>query len=146
VGALKAMMTKKQTLMVLLIFAGALECGWAQGTATPQAAFEVRRQRLIDVVSRERDRSFNTVTAKLFTGNDKAFALMMLDSLATDESIGGMFYAYSAISTYLKFRDQLPDSLKRKIRQAFRARTMYRGDTENHWVMYYTGIYLAAQT
>ncbi len=132
--------------IVLLISACILECGWAQGVTTPQSAFEVRRQRLIDVVSRERDRSFNTVTAKLFTGNDKAFALMMLDSLTTDESIGGMFYAYSAIGTYLKFRDQLPDSLKRKVRQAFRARSMYRGDTENHWVMYYTGIYLAAQT
>lgn len=145
-GTLKAMMTRKLALILLLVFAGAPDCGWAQGGSTSQTAFEVRRQRLIDVVSRERDRSFNTVTAKLFAGNDKAFALAMLDSLATDESIGGMFYAYSAIGTYLKFRDQLPDSLKRKIRQAFRARTMYRGDTENHWVMYYTGIYLAAQT
>lgn len=133
-------------LIALLMVAGVLECSMAQDVSTPQAAFEVRRQRLIDVVSHERDRSFNTVTAKLFTGNDKTFALMMLDSLTMDESIGGMFYSYSAIGTYLKFSDQLPDSLKRKIRQAFRARTMYRGDTENHWVMYYTGIYLAAQT
>ena len=140
------MKIRKLALIVLLVSAGAPECGVAQGVTAPQAAFEARRQRLIDVVSRERDRSFNTVTAKLFTGNDKPFALMMLDSLATDEGIGGMFYAYSAIGTYLKFRDQLPDSLKRKIRRAFQARTMYRGDTENHWVMYYTGIYLAAQT
>jgi hypothetical protein len=113
---------------------------------TPATQFEQRRQRLLDVVSQERDRGFFTVTAKFITGRDKEWALAMLDSLTTDESIGGMFYSYTAIGTYLRLKDQLPDSLKLKIRRAFRERTMYRGDTENHWVMYYTGLYLAAQT
>jgi hypothetical protein len=143
---MKAMTAKKLASALLVMIASVLQCTPAQESAAPRDAFETRRMRLIDVVSRERDRSFNTVTAKLFSGNDKTYALTVLDSLTTDESIGGMFYAYSAIGTYLKFRDQLPDSMKRKIRQAFRARTMYRGDTENHWVMYYTGMYLAAQT
>ena len=118
----------------------------AQNDSSPAAQFEQRRQRLLDVVSRERDRGFFTVTAKLITGHDKEWALQMLDSLTTDESIGGMFYSYSAIGTYLRLKDQLPDSLKNKIRRAYRQRTMYRGDTENHWVMYYTGLYLASQT
>lgn len=118
----------------------------AEETPAVRADFEARRQRLIEVVSHERDRSFNTVTAKLVTGYDRGWALVMLDSLTRDESIGGMFYAYSAIGAYLKLHDQLPDSLRRKIREAYRTRAMYRGDTENHWVMYYTGLYLAAQT
>jgi hypothetical protein len=118
----------------------------AQSTSSSAAQFEQRRQRLLDVVSQERDRGFFTVTAKFMTGRDKEWAAAMLDSLTTDESIGGMFYSYTAIGTYLRLKDQLPDSLKRKIRQAYRERTMYRGDTENHWVMYYTGLYLAAQT
>ncbi len=118
----------------------------AQNGPSPAAQFEQRRQRLLDVVSQERDRGFFTVTAKLVTGRDKEWALQMLDSLTTDESIGGMFYSYTAIGTYLRLKDLLPDSLKQKIRQAYRKRTMYRGDTENHWVMYYTGLYLAAQT
>jgi hypothetical protein len=113
---------------------------------TAGTQFEQRRQRLLDVVSQERDRGFFTVTAKFITGRDKEWALAMLDSLTTDESIGGMFYSYTAIGTYLRLQDQLPDSLKQKIRQAYRERTMYRGDTENHWVMYYTGLYLASQT
>ena len=128
--------------VLLLICAGIIPMR-AQTAATQ---FEQRRQRLLDVVSQERDRGFFTVTAKFITGRDKEWALAMLDSLTTDESIGGMFYSYSAIGTYLRLQDQLPDSLKRKIRQAYRERTMYRGDTENHWVMYYTGLYLAAQT
>jgi hypothetical protein len=118
----------------------------AQSASSPAGQFEQRRLRLLDVVSQERDRGFFTVTAKFVTGRDKEWAAAMLDSLTNDESIGGMFYSYSAIGTYLRLKDQLPDSLKRKIRKAYRERTMYRGDTENHWVMYYTGLYLAAQT
>jgi len=133
-------------LTVLLSICTGLTPLSAQTVAKPASQFEQRRQHLLDVVSQERDRGFFTVTAKFITGRDKEWALAMLDSLTTDESIGGMFYSYTAIGTYLRLQDQLPDLLKQKIRQAFRERTMYRGDTENHWVMYYTGLYLAAQT
>jgi len=126
-------------LLVVVFFALSAESG-------ARSSFEQRRQRLIEVVSGERDRSFFSVTAKLITGKDRDFAIQMLDSLTTDQSIGGMFYSYAAIGSYLRLRDQLPDSLRAKMRNSFRERTMYRGDTENHWVMYYTGLYLAAQT
>jgi hypothetical protein len=118
----------------------------AQSSSATDSGFTTRCNRLLDVVSQERDRGFFTVAAKLKEGRDKTFALAMLDSLTTDESIGGMFYSYMAIGTYLRLKDQLPDSLLKKIRQAYRQRTMYRGDTENHWVAYYTGLYIAAQT
>ncbi len=133
----------KPILSVLLLLCTGLAPIKAQ---TAAAQFEQRKQRLLDVVSQERDRGFFTVAAKFITGRDIEWAMAMLDSLTTDESIGGMFYSYTAIGTYLRLKDQLPDSLKRKIRQAYRERMMYRGDTENHWVMYYTGLYLAAQT
>jgi hypothetical protein len=135
-------------LLVALIMMTAMVSGhlMAQSRSASESQFEQRRQRLIDVVSQERDRGFFTVAAKLSTGRDKEFAVAMLDSLTGDESIGGMFYSYMAIGTYLRLKDQLPDSLIRKIRQAYRERAMYRGDTENHWVAYYTGLYLASQT
>jgi hypothetical protein len=136
-----------KAFLLLIAMTGSLTShSVAQTSSTPEVRFEQRRQRLIDVVSQERDRGFFTVAAKLAAGRDKDFALTMLDSLATDESIGGMFYSYMAIGMYLRLRDQLPDTLLWKIRQAYRERTMYRGDTENHWVAYYTGLYLAAQT
>jgi hypothetical protein len=136
-----------RAFLLLIVMAGSFSYhSVAQTSSTPESRFEQRRQRLIDVVSQERDRGFFTVAAKLSAGRDKDFALAMLDSLTTDESIGGMFYAYSAIGTYLRLWNQLPDSLVHKLRQAYRERTMYRGDTENHWVAYYTGLYLAAQT
>jgi hypothetical protein len=108
--------------------------------------FDERCRRLLDVVSAERERSFYGIAAKMATGRDVPGALQALDSMTFDNSVGGNFYAYTLIGTYLHCRAALPDSLHRKVREAYRVRTMYRGDTENHWVTYYTGIYLAAQT
>jgi hypothetical protein len=109
-------------------------------------AFEARRQRLLDVASHEKETSPFSITARLALGKEVPLALAMLDSLARDRVMGGMFFAYAMMGTYLYSRDVIPDSLKRKIRHAFATRSMYRGDTENHWVMYYVGMYLAAQT
>ncbi|MCX6145456.1 MAG: hypothetical protein NTZ35_19790 [Ignavibacteriales bacterium] len=145
-GEVKTSMVGRAFLLLIVMAGSVSDHSMAQTSLTTESRFEQRRQRLIDVVSQERDRGFFTVAAKLSAGRDKDFALAMLDSLTTDESIGGMFYAYSAIGTYLRLWNQLPDSLVRKLRQAYRERTMYRGDTENHWVAYYTGLYLAAQT
>jgi hypothetical protein len=112
----------------------------------PGSGFEQRRARLLDVAAGESEYNMMTILAKLHTGRDLPRAYTMLDSMTHDRAMGGMFFAYTLIGTYLHTRDVLPDSLRRKIREAFRTRTMYRGDTENHWVMYYTGMYLAAQT
>lgn len=105
-----------------------------------------RRARLLDVASQEAEYNVMTILAKLKTRRDLPRAFAMLDSMTRDQAMGGMFFAYSMMGVYLHTRDILPDSLRRNIREAFRVRTMYRGDTENHWVMYYTGLYLAAQT
>ncbi len=130
----------KSLMMIFLAIVISISTGLAQPT------FEARSARLLNVAAGERERSFQTVASKLLLNNDTAFAISMFDSLTRDEAIGGMFYAYSLIGSYLHVRHLLPDSLRQKIRDAFRLRSMYRGDTENHWVMYYTGLYLAAQT
>ncbi len=130
----------KTVLLVVAFVAGVMD------VSSAQRSFEERREKILVVASSERDRGFATITAKLLTGQDLPFAFAMLDSLTYDQSIGGMFYAYTLIGCYLHGEHVLPDTLKRKMREAYRVRTMYRGDTENHWVMYYTGLYLAAQT
>jgi len=115
-------------------------------TTPEENSFEARRARLLQVASSEQDTSFFSAAARIALGRERGTAFGMLDSLSRDRVMGGMFYAYTLIGTYLHFREELPDSLHEKIRSAYRVRTMYRGDTENHWVMYYTGLYLAAQT
>ncbi len=114
--------------------------------AGTDSGFDPRCARLLDVASAETETSFFSLAAKLRVRRDLPRAYAILDSMSRDISMGGMFYAYTLIGTYLHARPLIPDSLHRKVREAFRVRTMYRGDTENHWVMYYTGMYLAAQT
>src|SRR5581483_4473303 len=40
---------------------------------------------------------------------------------------------------------QLSDEARRALRRSFKTYMPYRGDTENHWVMYYSSLYLMAQ-
>lgn len=118
----------------------------SQITAADDHGFGARASRLLDVAAGETETSFFSLAARIRLGRDLPRAYAIMDSMTRDISMGGMFYAYTLMGTYLHVRSVLPDSLHKKVREAFRVRTMYRGDTENHWVMYYTGIYLAAQT
>jgi hypothetical protein len=121
--------------------------GFVWGCAQPEHTdFDVRRNMALTVASQQDRVEFYTAVAKILENRDIDNAFGIIDSLTRDQSIGGMFYAFQLIGTYLFLEDALPDSLKLKMRDAFRDRQMYRGDTENHWVMYYTGLYLASQT
>lgn len=132
--------------MHILCIGGLLFSGLSMTAAQTDGGFDHRKARVLEVAAGESEYNLMTVLAKLRTGRDVDRAYVMLDSMARDRAMGGMFFAYSMIGLYLHTRDVLPESLQTKIREAFRLRTMYRGDTENHWVMYYTGMYLAAQT
>ena len=103
-------------------------------------AFVARQRRLLEIVSREPGASIYSLAAKFAIGRD-----IERNTIAFDSAMGS-FHGYTLMGTYLRFRSILPDSLHRKVREIFRLRGLYRGDTENHWVMHYTGLYLAAQT
>ena len=40
----------------------------------------------------------------------------------------------------------MPDHVADRIREVMTTNPVYRGDTENHWVMHYTAVLLAAQS
>ncbi|MBN1542515.1 hypothetical protein JW992_10245 [candidate division KSB1 bacterium] len=83
--------------------------------------------------------------AKFNRQTDVATACRIVDSL-TAKPRGDMFWLYPMAALYLISHDHMPDSSRQKIRTSFRDYTPYRGDTENHWVMYYTSMYLLAQS
>ncbi len=58
----------------------------------------------------------------------------------------GMFTFYQLMIGYLAAQEYMPPSLKNQVRDFIGSGKFYRGDTENHLTMYYTGLYLAAQT
>lgn len=74
--------------------------------------------------------------------------------LATADSIftallreprGDMFWMFPVIGTYLHGKDRMSPATKAVVRNAWKTYAPYRGDTENHWAMYYASLYLAAE-
>ncbi|HEY9188935.1 MAG TPA: hypothetical protein VIR55_13660 [Ignavibacteria bacterium] len=81
---------------------------------------------------------------KLNKGYDIPTALQIIDSLTYNPK-GDMFWFYPAVALYCYGKDNMPPEYKAKMRQAFKNYTPNRGDTENHWMMYYTSLYLISQ-
>ena len=61
------------------------------------------------------------------------------------EPSGAMFWMYPMVLTMHAGAAHLNDDDWAVIRKAWRTYFPYRGDTENHWLMYYASIYLAAE-
>ncbi len=56
-----------------------------------------------------------------------------------------MFDTFPAMSLYLHCKDQLPDDIRDLLRLGLTSNNVYRGDTENHWLMFHTALLLACQ-
>ena len=58
---------------------------------------------------------------------------------------GDMFWMYPMVLVQNLGRGILPDALLGRMREQWRTYTPYRGDTENHWLMYHASLYLVTQ-
>jgi hypothetical protein len=58
---------------------------------------------------------------------------------------GDMFWMFPVTCISYLGRDQLTAEAKAAVREAWRTYMPLRGDTENHWAMYYASMYLMAQ-
>jgi hypothetical protein len=58
---------------------------------------------------------------------------------------GDMFWMFPCVAVSYLGRDRLGPEAHAAIREAWRTYFPLRGDTENHWVMYYASLYLMAQ-
>jgi hypothetical protein len=110
--------------------------------------YRERCQQLYAYADSANEPNYFMAAAKLSHKTDVAGGLRMIEALLADPaaSARGMFVIYELMAAYLYGFEEIPPELEHKIRESFRTRPLYRGDTENHWVMYYTGLYLAAQT
>lgn len=64
---------------------------------------------------------------------------------AMKEPRGDMFWMYPCISAYMHGKDRMSPAVKAAVRRAWKTYMPYRGDTENHWAMYYASLYIAAE-
>ncbi len=88
--------------------------------------------------------SFSVSTARLLTGIDTAKAYADLDYLLKT-GYGDMFWMYGCAGLYFSCKDILPESYKQRIRWCWKHQTSYRGDTDNHFLMYYGSLLLFAE-
>ena len=87
---------------------------------------------------------YPNIAAKLWLREDPALCSRSLEELLAAPT-GDMFWMYPVAAIAYLDRGQLTGSARRALRDSFRTYMPYRGDTENHWVMYYTSLYLMAQ-
>ncbi len=57
----------------------------------------------------------------------------------------GPFWMFPVVNVAFLGRDQLSPEARQSIRDAWRRTMQLRGDTENHWVMYYASLYLMSE-
>jgi hypothetical protein len=83
------------------------------------------------------------IAAKLALREDAAACSARLIELLKTPS-GDMFWMFPVTGIAYLGRDQLTPAAQAAIREAWRTYYPLRGDTENHWVMYYTTMHLMA--
>ena len=89
--------------------------------------------------------SFSAITAKILLGENSAQAYLQLDTLLSRE-YGDMFWMTGCVGLYFSCKDILQVSYKQRIRECWKNFTPYRGDTDNHFLMYYGSLFLLAKS
>ena len=115
------------------------------------AAFDHRRDSLVAMLANQvpatdlTQGGYWNIAADLYLGQNLGWAAARLDALASQRPSGDMFWMYPVTSVMCLDRGQLPADTRAKVRDLWRTYMPYRGDTENHWAMYYASLYLVAE-
>jgi hypothetical protein len=86
------------------------------------------------------------VAVALQRGERREAALARLAVLNQSTPTGNMFWVYPMAAVMAAGGPSLDEGSQRRIAELWRTYWPSRGDTENHWVMYYGGLYVAAQS
>ncbi|MBF8249104.1 MAG: hypothetical protein HW374_1904 [Bacteroidetes bacterium] len=84
------------------------------------------------------------IAVKYARGRNIAQADSMFEVLL-QEPRGDMFWMFPVIGAYLHGKDKMSPRTDAIVRNSWKTYTPYRGDTENHWCMYYASLFLAAE-
>ncbi|MCC6415366.1 MAG: hypothetical protein IT582_05625 [Opitutaceae bacterium] len=85
-----------------------------------------------------------TIATKLALGRDAAVCSARVIEIMQDPGTGPFWMFPNVCVAYLG-RDLLSAEAQAAIRDTWRTTRQLRGDTENHWAMYYTSLYLMAE-
>ncbi len=88
---------------------------------------------------------YANIAAKLRLHEDAALCSRRLEELLAEGPTGDMFWMFPITAIAYLDQGQLSPSARQALRSAYRTYMPYRGDTENHWLLYYSSLYLMAQ-
>mgnify|MGYP003676218424 FL=1 len=123
----------------------------------PVEALDVRRAQYLDRIEQMQDWRIGLYAEADFTTMDNSALAMLLMRgekieecnrrvIELMETPGtGPFWMFPVTMVAYAGRDKLSAEARQSIRDAWRTTRQLRGDTENHWVMYHTAMYLMAQ-
>ena len=155
----------KKVLSLLLVAAGLAISGVAQPSSTGpmpgpitdfrpdarRAAYQARAHEVmrwyIDQMKPGQPATMGTgqIVAKLALREDAAAVSARVIELMKGPQSADMFWMFPWTAISYLGRDQLSVEAKAAIRDAWRTYFPMRGDTENHWAMYYASLYLMAE-
>jgi hypothetical protein len=118
------------------------------GMAMQGQDFKARAHEVVEFYARPktaRDSGYATVAAKLWLREDAATANRRLQEMLKDGPTGDMFWMFPITAVAYNDKGQLTPGSRAALRNAWKTYMPYRGDTENHWLLYYSSLYLAAQ-
>ena len=144
-------------VLVVILSAGALVARAGEGVVSLSDAeiarrFEERRQSVIASSIAAIDPADPTkgghydVAACLQRGVRKEAALARLGKILAVKADGNMFWMFPMVTLMMAGDQGLDAPARARIAELWRTYWPSRGDTENHWVLYYSSLYLAAQT
>ena len=118
--------------------------GQVQDRATYLREFSQRAAYVTSLYDTSTAASYYHAAVRYARGVNIAQADSMIESLLK-EPRGDMFWMFPAIGAYLHGKDKMSAATNAAFRNAWKTYTPYRGDTENHWCMYYGSLFLAAE-
>jgi hypothetical protein len=88
---------------------------------------------------------YGTIASKLWLKEDPAWCSRRLIEMLEAGPSGDMFWMFPVTAVAYLDKGQLTAEARKALRESWRTYMPFRGDTENHWLLYYTTLYLMAQ-
>ncbi len=106
--------------------------------------YDERARYMVSIYDTAAGASFNAIAVRYAHSQDLATADSMFKEILKNPS-GDMFWMFPCINAYSIGKDKMSAETKAIVRNAWKTYAPYRGDTENHWAMYYASLYIATE-
>jgi len=133
---------KASLVVVIALLSGAI--GFAQDPQKVQQEYTSRAAYIASAFDTAMTPSYYAVAARYAHNVRLAEADTMFVGLLR-EPRGDMFWMFPVIGAYLHGQGKMSPATAAAVRNAWKTYAPYRGDTENHWAMYHSTLFLAAE-